>query len=73
MKYIVFYVLQIVYTRGTRLMIKVHAEVVDPKDESRETTNDFYFVFDTRTVNVPRVIPKTYAGSFVYLFLKGTT
>lgn len=54
-------------------MIKVHAEVVDPKDESRETTNDFYFVFNTRTVNVPRVIPKTYAGSFVYLFLKGTT
>ena len=43
-------------------MIKVHAEVVNPTDESRETTNDFYFVFNTRDVKVRRVIPKTYAG-----------
>ncbi|XP_053403174.1 acyl-coenzyme A thioesterase 9, mitochondrial-like [Mercenaria mercenaria] len=58
---------QIVYTQDTRLMMKVHAEVVNPKDESRETTNDFYFVFNTRDVKVRRVIPKSYAESMLYL------
>ncbi|XP_060582769.1 acyl-coenzyme A thioesterase 9, mitochondrial-like isoform X2 [Ruditapes philippinarum] len=58
---------EIVYTLDTRLLIKVHAEVVNPFDESRETTNDFYFVFNTRDVKVRRVIPKTYAESMLYL------
>jgi len=43
-------------------MVKVHAEVVDIKEDTRETTNDFYFIFNTREANVPRVIPKSYAG-----------
>ncbi|KAL4220302.1 Acyl-coenzyme A thioesterase 9 [Mactra antiquata] len=53
---------QIVYTEGSKFMVKVHAEVVNPSDETRETTNDFYFIFNTRNQSVPRVIPKTYAG-----------
>ena len=44
------------------MQVKVHAEVVNPKDETRETTNDFYFTFNTRDNDVPSVIPKTYAG-----------
>lgn len=58
---------QVVYTRGSQLMTKVHAEVVDPKDGSRETTNDFYFVFNTRGTVVRRVMPKTYAESMLWL------
>ena len=46
------------------MQVKVHAEVVNPKDETRETTNDFYFTFNTRNKDVPSVIPKTYAGKY---------
>ncbi|KAH3804895.1 hypothetical protein DPMN_133187 [Dreissena polymorpha] len=51
------------------MMVKVHAEVVNPKDDSRETTNDFYFMFAAQTTAVPRVIPKSYAGMSLPLFL----
>lgn len=64
---LLFFSSQIVYTKETKLMTKVHAEVVNPKDGSRETTNDFYFVFNSRSREIPRVIPKTYAESMLYL------
>ena len=51
------------------MQVKVHAEVVNPKDETRETTNDFYFTFNTRNKDVPSVIPKTYAGKGPFLCL----
>ena len=56
------------YSVDTRFMIKVHAEVVDPQSETRETTNDFYFVFNTRSQHVPRIIPKSYAGMLKRFF-----
>ena len=55
-------VFQVIYTLGTKVQVKVHAEVVNPMDETRETTNDFYFTFNTRSAVVPTVIPKSYAG-----------
>lgn len=58
---------QVVYTLGTKVQVKVHAEVVNPIDETRETTNDFYFTFNTRQNDVPTVMPKTYAESMLYL------
>ena len=51
------------------MQIKVHAEVVNPQDETRETTNDFHFTFNTRTNDVPSVIPKTYAGGCFFISL----
>ena len=45
------------------MQVKVHAEVVNPIDETRETTNDFHFTFNTRKDDVPVVMPKSYAGS----------
>ncbi|BFZ00620.1 hypothetical protein BsWGS_03658 [Bradybaena similaris] len=58
---------QIVYTNGADAQVHVHAEVVDPITGSRETTNDFQFTFDTGLPNLPRVVPKTYAESMLYL------
>ncbi|KAH3804898.1 acyl-coenzyme A thioesterase 9, mitochondrial-like [Dreissena polymorpha] len=58
---------QVVYTLDNHMMVKVHAEVVNPKDDSRETTNDFYFLFALQSTEVPRVIPKSYAESMLYL------
>ncbi|KAH3804889.1 hypothetical protein DPMN_133181 [Dreissena polymorpha] len=52
------------------MMVKVHAEVVNPKDDSRETTNDLYFLFAAQTTEVPRVIPKSYAGMKLPYILK---
>ncbi|CAL1538807.1 unnamed protein product [Lymnaea stagnalis] len=57
----------IVYTKGSDIQVHVHAEVVDPEKGTRETTNDFHFTFDTGVPNLPRVMPKTYAESMLFL------
>jgi hypothetical protein len=44
------------------LQLKVHAEVLNPTDDTRATTNDFHFTFDSMKEDLPSVIPKTYAG-----------
>lgn len=53
---------QIVYTEGALIQVKVHAEVLDILTGSRATTNDFYFAFDSGQPDLPRVVPRTYAG-----------
>ncbi|KAL5004407.1 hypothetical protein ScPMuIL_017863 [Solemya velum] len=58
---------QIVYTEGSKMQVFVHAEVVNPKDGSHKTTNDFHFTFDTELADLKNVIPKTYAESMLYL------
>lgn len=57
---------QVVYTKGSMLQLKVHAEVVG-LDGSRAVTNDFHFTFDSKQDNLKRVIPQTYAESMLYL------
>ncbi|XP_021346919.1 acyl-coenzyme A thioesterase 9, mitochondrial-like [Mizuhopecten yessoensis] len=59
---------QVVYTSGSMLQMKVHAEVVNVVDCTRATTNNFYFTFDTRQdQDVPAVLPRSYAESMLYL------
>ncbi|KAK3086446.1 hypothetical protein FSP39_018538 [Pinctada imbricata] len=58
---------QVVYTKDSFLQVKVHAEVVHPTQGVHFTTNDFHFTFDTKLVNLPSVMPKTYAESMLYL------
>ncbi|XP_005110850.1 acyl-coenzyme A thioesterase 9, mitochondrial [Aplysia californica] len=59
---------QVVFTRESSVQMYVHAEVVRPGDSgSRHTTNNFRFTFDMGFTDVPRVLPKTYAESMLYL------
>lgn len=54
----------VVYVEGNKIQTRVHAEVVDIKTAKRETTNVFYFIFQTKDATQPltNVVPKTYAG-----------
>lgn len=54
----------VVYVEGNKIQTRVHAEVVDIHSAKRETTNVFYFIFQTKdqTKPLPNVVPKTYAG-----------
>lgn len=60
---------QIVYTEPNQMQVRVHAETVDPLNPAnRETTNDFYFKFTSPSnIDLPRVVPKTYAESMMYI------
>ncbi|KAL8588437.1 hypothetical protein ACOMHN_024539 [Nucella lapillus] len=64
---LLFYSSQVVYTEGSLMQVKVHAEVLDIMTKSRETTNEFYFVFDSNQPDLPRVVPRTYAESMLYV------
>ncbi|GFS10267.1 acyl-coenzyme A thioesterase 9, mitochondrial [Elysia marginata] len=61
---------QVVYSSGPDLQVHVHAEVLNPQEDTRETTNDFHFTFDTGLADLPRVMPKTYAEAMMYLMGK---
>lgn len=60
---------QVVYTQENHIQVKVHAQTIDPKTSKKEVTNDFYFKFSVPFLNktVPRVFPKTYAESMMYI------
>ncbi|XP_050394841.1 acyl-coenzyme A thioesterase 9, mitochondrial [Patella vulgata] len=58
---------QVVYTKGSQMQVKVHAEVVDPTVGKHETSNDFHFTFDSQLDDLTQVMPKTYAESMMYL------
>lgn len=64
---LLFFSSQIVYTEGPLLQVKVHAEVLDVLTGSRDTTNDFYFAFDSGQPDLPHIVPRTYAESMLYL------
>jgi acyl-coenzyme A thioesterase 9 len=50
------------------MQMRVHAEVIDPASQKRETTNTFYFTFrDSSGQPVKKVIPKTYSDAMMYL------
>ncbi|XP_078693239.1 acyl-coenzyme A thioesterase 9, mitochondrial-like [Branchiostoma floridae x Branchiostoma belcheri] len=57
---------EVVYTKGQYLQVRVHAEVVDPKTGEHETTNIFHFSFSSPQP-IPKVLPRTYAESMLYL------
>lgn len=58
---------QILYTEGSLMVVKVHAQVQDVKMQSRMTTNHFHFTFDSTKPNLERVVPRTYAESMMFL------
>jgi acyl-coenzyme A thioesterase 9 len=59
---------QVVYTRDESMQVRVHAQAVDPQTGSKETTNDFYFIFTVpQGHNLPQVQPKSYAESMMYI------
>ncbi|OQV19676.1 Acyl-coenzyme A thioesterase 9, mitochondrial [Hypsibius exemplaris] len=59
---------RLVYTEGPNMQMRVHAEVIDPATQKRETTNTFYFTFrDSTGKPVKRVIPKSYSDAMLYL------
>ncbi|KAK7483194.1 hypothetical protein BaRGS_00025598 [Batillaria attramentaria] len=64
---LLFFSSEIVYTEGPLLQVKVHAEVLDFLTGERDTTNDFYFAFDSTVPDLPSVLPRTYAESMLYL------
>ena len=56
------------YTEGSDMQMRVHAEVIDPQTQKRETTNTFYFTFrDTTGKPVRTIVPKTYSDAMMYL------
>ena len=59
---------EVVFTQENLIQVRVHAQAVDPVTSLKETTNDFYFKFSVPlSVNLPQVIPKTYAESMRYI------
>ena len=69
---LLFLTSQIVYTESNQMQVRVHAETVDPLNpNNREISNDFYFIFTAGAVNgdqsLPRVVPKTYAESMMFI------
>ncbi|KAG0007161.1 Acyl-coenzyme A thioesterase 9, mitochondrial [Modicella reniformis] len=61
---------QIVYAEGgsrRSFQVMVKADVLDINKKSRETTNTFWFTFRDPCKSTPRIMPRTYAESMLYL------
>ncbi|KAF9900424.1 hypothetical protein EC991_007340 [Linnemannia zychae] len=61
---------QIVYAEGGdhhSFQVMVKADVMNVKKGTRETTNTFWFTFTDPVKGTPRIMPKTYAESMLYL------
>lgn len=59
---------QVVYTQGRYVMVRVSAEVVHPESGSHDLTNVFHFTFRIEK-EVPEVIPRSYQGTCVYVYV----
>ncbi|NXP27918.1 ACOT9 thioesterase, partial [Scytalopus superciliaris] len=57
---------QVCYTEKNYIQIRVHSEVYDANTREHHTTNIFHFTFVSEN-EVPRVVPKTYGESMLYL------
>ena len=59
---------EVVYVEKNFIQTKVLAQTVDPMTNIRETTNDFYFKFSVDPkINLPQVIPNSYAEAMMYI------
>ncbi|KAF9437776.1 hypothetical protein BGZ76_011162 [Entomortierella beljakovae] len=61
---------QIVYAEGGdshSFQVMVKADVLDIKKKTRETTNTFWFTFTDNDKATPRIMPRTYAESMLYI------
>ncbi|NXC29518.1 ACOT9 thioesterase, partial [Campylorhamphus procurvoides] len=57
---------QVCYTEKNYIQVRVHSEVYDANTREHHTTNIFHFTFISEN-DVPRVVPKTYGESMLYL------
>ncbi|KFP78113.1 hypothetical protein N311_12066, partial [Apaloderma vittatum] len=57
---------QVCYTEKNYIQVRVHSEVYDADTREQDTTNIFHFTFMSEN-EVPRVVPKTYGESMLYL------
>ncbi|XP_029459265.1 acyl-coenzyme A thioesterase 9, mitochondrial isoform X2 [Rhinatrema bivittatum] len=57
---------QVCYTESNHIQVRVHTEVFDSQTRKHQTTNVFHFTFVSEN-EVPRIIPKTYGESMLYL------
>ncbi|XP_075031056.1 acyl-coenzyme A thioesterase 9, mitochondrial isoform X1 [Calonectris borealis] len=57
---------QVCYTEKNYIQVRVHSEVYDADTREHQTTNIFHFTFISEN-EVPRVVPKTYGESMLYL------
>ncbi|NWR86776.1 ACOT9 thioesterase, partial [Furnarius figulus] len=57
---------QVCYTEKNYIQVRVHSEVYDANTGEHHTTNIFHFTFTSEN-EVPRVVPKTYGESMLYL------
>ncbi|KAF9353979.1 hypothetical protein BGX26_008257 [Mortierella sp. AD094] len=61
---------QVVYAEGgdsQSFQVMVKADVLDVKKKTRETTNTFWFTFTNPIKGTPRIMPRTYAESMLYI------
>ncbi|KAG0002031.1 hypothetical protein BGZ79_003698 [Entomortierella chlamydospora] len=61
---------QIVYSEGgdqRSFQVMVQADILDLHKRTRETTNTFWFTFSDPVNATPRIMPKTYAESMLYI------
>ncbi|KAF9581344.1 hypothetical protein BGW38_001681 [Lunasporangiospora selenospora] len=61
---------QIVYAEGGdhhSFQVMVKADVMNVKEGTRETTNTFWFTFRDPVNGTPKIMPRTYAESMLYL------
>lgn len=63
---LLFLASQVCYTDKNHMQVRVHSEVFDKTAQQHHTTNIFHFTFMTEN-DVPRIIPKTYGESMLYL------
>ncbi|PIK48292.1 putative acyl-coenzyme A thioesterase 9, mitochondrial [Apostichopus japonicus] len=63
---VIFYSSEVAFTEDKFLQIRVHTEVEDVKSGKRDTTNVFHFTIESDSA-LPRVIPKSYGESMLYL------
>ncbi|XP_038613104.1 acyl-coenzyme A thioesterase 9, mitochondrial isoform X2 [Tachyglossus aculeatus] len=57
---------QVCFTEGRYIQVRVHSEVSKSNSPAHETTNVFHFTFLAAN-EVPKVVPKTYGESMLYL------
>ncbi|KAG0002032.1 hypothetical protein BGZ80_002781 [Entomortierella chlamydospora] len=61
---------QVVYSEGgdsQSFQVMVKADVLDVKRKTRDTTNTFWFTFTNPVKGTPRIMPRTYAESMLYI------
>ena len=60
---------QVVYVERNMMLIRVHAQAIDPVKESKEMTNDFYFKFsvDPKMTALRNILPQSYSEAMIYI------